>query len=364
MTSNAAYYLCFVTGKNHFMNMTSRICTCLWLLSLTQALFASDACSTRSIVTSADVTVSDGSSFTTQSFFQSKNGAAIRHISDKDQIVAVEGPYSWIRVDGGEKMGSDFEKTFALGHQFHAFLMYFEEIVSAPRDSQKISFHGREHSALTGEYPHGGLVHLIAAEDGLHAPGLVFEFPDSEPIVVTFSDWRRFDQFEIPFQVEIDDGQRIFSYRYTSIDMTPRTPLWFFEEVGVPSHDEVQVYRLHRQLLAAHCLGDADMIARLSSAQILSANSGAMAQVTNQTIRDRFSELFERLNYTAYHDIVTPIIEIAEGAGLGWVGANVRAVGKTVSQGTPYDKQWAWIMIVRKENGKWLHAGNASNLVQ
>ena len=346
------------------MKTASRIGICLFLLSLTQILSASDACSRRSIVTSADVTVSDGSAFVTESFFQSKSAAAIRHIRDKDQIVAVEGPYGWARVDGSEKLGSDFEKTFALGHQFHAFLLYFEEIVSNTRDSEEISFQGKEHQALTGEYPHGGLVHLIAAEGGIHAQGLVFEFPESEPIVATFSDWRSLDHLEIPFQVEIDDGQRVFSYRYTSIDMAPKTPLWFFEAVSPPSLDEVQVYRLHRQLLAAHCLGDADMIARLSSRQVLSANNGTMVQVTNPSIRDRFSELFKRLEYTAYYDIQTPTIEISEGSDLGWIGVNVRAVGVDDVQGTLFDNQWAWIMVVRKEHGKWLHAGNASNLSQ
>jgi hypothetical protein len=346
------------------MNTALKIKICLCLLSLTQVLFASDACSMRSIVTSADVTVSDGSSFSTQSFFQSKSAAVIRHIREKDQMVAVEGPYGWVRIGDSEKIGSDFEKTFALGHQFHAFLLNFEEIVSDIRESEKISFQGKEHQALTGDYPYGGLVHMIAADGYLHTPGLVFEFPGSEPIIATFSDWRSLDDLEIPFQVDIDDGQRVFSYRYTSIDTAPKTPLWFFEAVSSPSLDEVQVYRLHRQLLAAHCLGDADMIARLSSEQILSANNGAMVQVPNLSIRDRFSGLFEHLDYTAYHDIQTPIIEIAEGSDLGWIGVNVRAVGVNVEQGTPFDNQWAWLMLVRREHGKWLHAGNASNLAQ
>ena len=346
------------------MNTASRINICLCLLSFAQALHASDACTERSVVTSADVTVSDGSSFATQSFFQSRDAAAIRHISNKDQLVVAEGPYGWVRIDDSEKMGSDFEKTFALGHQFHAFLLYFNEIVSNRRDSEIISFQGKEHRALTGESPHGGRVHLIAAEAGLNAQGLVFEFPESEPIVASFSDWRSLDQLAIPFQVEIDDGQRVFTYRYTSIDITPRTPLWFFETVSVPSIDEIQVYRLHRQLLAAHCLGDADMIARLSSAQIIAVNNGALVQVTNPSIRERFTELFKRLDYTAYSDIVTPVIEIAEESDLGWIGVNVRATGETLAQGTPFDDQWAWLMIVRKERGTWLHAGNASNLAQ
>jgi hypothetical protein len=106
------------------------------------------------------------------------------------------------------------------------------------------------------------------------------------------------------------------------------------------------------------------MIARLSSAQILSANNGAMTQETNRTVQDRFSDLFKRIDYTAYTDIELPVIEIAAGSDLGWVGANVRASGVEVTQGVPFDNQWAWLMVVRKEDGKWLHAGNASNLAQ
>jgi hypothetical protein len=89
-----------------------------------------------------------------------------------------------------------------------------------------------------------------------------------------------------------------------------------------------------------------------------------MEWVANPSVRDRFAQLFERLEYTAYYDVMLPIIEVAEGSDLGWVGASVRAVGTESRQGTPFDNQWAWLMIVRKEHGNWLHAGNASNLAQ
>jgi hypothetical protein len=344
------------------VNTALRVYICICLLILSQVLFASDACSTRSIVTFADVAVSDGSSFTTQSFFQSGKSAATRHISDKDQTVVVEGPFGWVRIGDSPKMGSNFEKSFALGHQFHAFLLYFDEIVSNPRDSEQVLFEGREYRARSGDYPYGGVAHLIPTTPGDRALGLIFEFPESKPIEVAFSDWRSFGHIEVPFQAKLYDGERVFSYRYTNIDMTPKTPLWFFEAVSAPSLDEIQVYRLHRQLLAAHCLGDFDMIARLSSAQILAANNGALQLVTNASVRDRFTELFERFDYTAYYDIAMPIIEISEGSDLGWVGASVRAVGKQVMEGPPFDNQWAWLMIVKKEDGRWLHAGNASNL--
>ena len=346
------------------MKTVLRITMGACLLILAQALSASDACTTRSIVTSADVTVSDGSSFLTESYFQSGTSAAIRHIGEKDQIVVVEGPFGWTRVGEADKMGSDFEKIFALGHQFHAFALYFDEVVSNPRDSEQILFRGDKHRALTGDYPHGGVVHLIPGEAENQAAGLVFEFAESKPIVVAFSDWRNAGQLKVPFQATIDDGDRVFIYRYTKIDPTSKSPLWFTEAISDPSLDEIQIYRLHRQLLAAHCLGDADMIARLSAAQVLSVNNGALQQVTNASVRERFSGLFGQLDYTAYYDIVTPIIEIAEAKDLGWVAVNVRAEGRSIEQGAPFENQWAWLMIVRKEDGKWLHAGNASNLAQ
>ena len=79
-------------------------------------------------LTSAAVSVSDGTSFETRSFFHSREAAAIQHISDDEQIVAVEGPLGWARRGSTEKAGSDFYPQFALGHQYHALLLYFDDI--------------------------------------------------------------------------------------------------------------------------------------------------------------------------------------------------------------------------------------------
>ena len=46
------------------------------------------------------------------------------------------------------------------------------------------------------------------------------------------------------------------------------------------------------------------------------------------------------------------MIEVAESADIGW------AIGEA------FDGQWAWIILVRKIDGVWRNAGNASNLKQ
>ena len=158
------------------------------LLTLVPAAHATDACSMRAIGASADVSVTDGSSFTIESYFRSRDYAAIRHFGDNERVTSVEGPFGWIGSDDKFRLGGDFEKIFALGHQFHAFLLYFAELTDNQRDSAGIEFLGALHAARSGDYPHGGDVHLIASDDPARPVGIVFDFPDIDPIEVVLED--------------------------------------------------------------------------------------------------------------------------------------------------------------------------------
>lgn len=328
------------------------------------AAWPSDACSRRAVVTAAEVTVSDGTAFSTRSYFQSRDAAAIRHMRESERVVAVEGPLSWASAGDDARLGSTFEKLFALGHQYHAFLLHFDELVDNPRDTDGVAFAGGSHRARSGDYPYGGIVHRIDGADASRPAGLVFEFSGQAPIYVSFSDWQPVAAVELPFVAEIDDGERVFVYRYTSVEIARRSPLWFFESVDAPALDPLLVYRLHRTLLAAHCLGDAALIADLSTGHVVSANNGRLAETPRAAVRERFASLFERLDYTAYHDLADPVIRLADSSDLGWIGVNVRAVGSDRRTGAAFDDRWAWLMIVRKVEGRWLHAANAASLAR
>lgn len=343
--------------------MSSRLLVFFVLATHVQNAWSSDACSSQAIHTLADVSVSDGSSFSTESFFHSKDAAAIRHILDEERIIAVEGPTSWVQRSDSTEPGTEFHKDFALGHQFHAYLLYFDEIVSNIRATSDIQFRGGTYQATSGDKPGSGIAHLIAGDDPGRPVGLLF---DNEDISIAFSffDWRELDGESIPFHVQIDDGERIFDYRYSSIDLEPKSPLWFFESLPAPDIDEVQVYRLHRKLLAAHCLGDADMMANLSAPNVIVASRGELLETSPAETRERFTSVFQRVDYTEYHDLEMPVVEISSAGDLGWIAVNVRAAGESIETGEPFDDQWAWVMMVRKINDVWLHAGNASNSLQ
>lgn len=338
----------------------------LLLLSLAKPAWSTDACSSRAIQATAEVTVSDGSSFKIESFFHSKDAAAIRHIYHDDsssevQTIAVDGPYGWVRRGDRQVLGEGFHKSFALGHQFHALLLYFDDIANNVIDSASISYQGTLQSAKSGDYPYKGRVHLIASDVPAKPAGILLELPDTPPIAASFDDWRPDGDTLLPFHVRIDDGERLFDYRYTSIATAPQSPLWFFKAVLAPAIDQLQVYRLHRQLLAAHCLGDADLIAALSAPEMLIAGGGELDTYSNDSVREQFAGLFQRRRYTEYHDLVPPVVEIAQGLDIGWIGVEVRAAGSDIESGATFSDQWSWLMLVRKIDGNWLHAGNASN---
>ena len=347
------------------MKSTARSLLLLLLTLHTANAWSTDACSTRAIVTAADVVVSDGSDFKTESYFHSGDSAAIKHINDHERVTVVEGPLGWIRTDRATNPGTDFHKGFALGHQVHAFLLHFEDIVSNVRGSEQVQFHDIVHRAISGDLPYGGgTAHLIGGADEERPAGLLFETADAAPISMTFLDWKELDGTMLPFHVRIDDGERVFDYHYTNIELKPKSPLWFFEAAGSPDLDEVQIYRVHRKLLAAHCLGDAKLMAALSASEITLASRGEIVQASNDAMQERFTSLFERLDYTEYHDIAQPIIETSPNSDLGWAWVNVRAVGSEKPSGEPFAAQWAWVMLLKKIDGEWLHVGNASNIAE
>ncbi len=259
--------------------------------------------------------------------------------------------------------GTEFHKDFALGHQFHAYLLHFDVIVSNIRQTSEIQFRDSTYRATSGDKPDGGVAHIILGENPAQPVGLLFENPEST-IAFSFLDWRELDGQLIPYHVQIDDGERIFDYRYSSIDLQSKSPLWFMDILPSPEIDAVQVYRLHRKLLAAHCLGDASMMSQLSAASTVVASRGELLQPTNDSMFERFTGVFERFDYTEYHDLVPPIIDIASAGDQGWIAVNVRAVGRATQGDDAFDDQWAWIMMVEKIGDDWVSVGNASNSLQ
>ncbi|MGD8357096.1 MAG: nuclear transport factor 2 family protein [Lysobacterales bacterium] len=335
--------------------------TCVALAAWCAPVSASDACSGVAVRTSASVTVSDGSHFETETWFMAADHAAIRtRRANAVDTIAVEGPLAWAGDGHQARIADEAMKRFALGHQFHALWQYFAHLVPNSGKTHA-TLDGRTREARAGPFPHGGTLYLVGGDASGRPAGLRLDLPGGTPIEVGFDDWRTGDGGNLPWHVRIDDGERVFDYRYSRIDLTARPAGWFPAEVDAPDLDAVRIYRLHRALLAAHCDGDATAIARLSAPRTLVADRGQLSEISRDEILQRFRQVFSRLDYEAYHDVLPPDVEVSASGDIGWIAANVRAVGKTVYGGEPFDTQWAWIMPVTKIDGRWLQAGIAAN---
>lgn len=350
-------------AKTHIMKRTIAAAAALLFGLFLQPVLASDACSTRAIVTAADVQVSDGSSFRTESFFQAADTTAIRHIDEDIQTIAVEGPVAWIARGNKAQSGGDQLRMFALGHQFHAMLLHFDEMATGIVEVSDITFDGGRYPGRGGKFIYGGEIYLVHETGAEYPLGFVLDLPDQPAMQISLSEWKVQDQVALPFHVRIDDSSRVFDYAYREVGITQESPTWFYKSVDALAVDELKIYRLHRRLLAAHCTRDADLIANLTALATIVANRGTLEQPSREMTRTRFDSYFKNVVYTQYHDLVPPLIEVAESGDIGWIAVNVRATGKFLAHNQSFDQQWAWIMLVEKIDGVWLNAGNASNVL-
>lgn len=325
------------------------------------AAAADDACSTKALYAYAYVTVSDGKTYSVETFFRSKDRAASKFIRETgDTLHVVEGPFVWVHSGHTAELAGDFQRDFALGHQFHALMVHFKDIVTDTERVSEIEFAGKKVSALKGVRDTGGALYLVDGDRPDQPAGLRFDVGDLK-IDIIASDWRDIDGTSIPFALLINDGSRTFDYRYSRVELTDKPLKWYYQQVPSPTLDPVDVYRLHRQLLTAHCLGDAKMMAELTAPIATIVSGGGVFEANPEATMKAFTGTFSRRNYASYTDLQHPRIEVSESGDIGWAAVQVNTTGKLSSSDGIFDETWAWMMMAKKIDGKWLMTGNASN---
>lgn len=344
--------------KEGVLMRKSTLCAGL-ILGLSYSGHADDACDARAIYSMADVTVSDGTTYQVEGFYKSRHRAAARFIRENSTLHVLEGPNVWVQTTSGSRPADDFQRDFTIGHQFHAFLLRFEDLVTKPERVQDIDFAGEQHAALKGERDTGGEVYLIDSDTPGQPMGLRYDVGDLK-IEITTSDWRTVSGTQVPFALSIDDGERVFNYRYSTVDLSDKPLMWFYDSVQSPDIPAVDVERLHRKTLIAHCLGDAEMMASLTAPTATIANRGSIIETTPGEMASRFASVFDRRKYSAYIDTAMPRVSADER--VGWAAVQINTKGHTPENGQSFDEHWAWVMMAEKIDGKWLMTGNASNL--
>lgn len=327
------------------------------------AASANNACVAPMITTHANVETSYDAQYQVHTLFRSKEDAVAEFIDDGAQTLVTEGPFVWIRGgDGAEQAAGDRERRFVLGHQYHAILLHFDSIMSDIETKTGIAFGDSVRSGRAGRYPTGGEVVLIDGANDDRPEGLIMNLPDETPIAVRFDDWRvEQNEIALPYRIVIEHQENTFTYEYTEVEITDGDIIDFHEQYAAPAFDDLQIYRLHRAMLAAHCRGDAALMAQLSAPEITIANRGAVSETTPDDMQALFEGVFLRLDYTAYHDLLAPSIRVAESGDIGWAFVNTRLEALNKETGETLSQDWAWAMMAEKTDGAWRMSGNASS---
>ncbi|MEO1137031.1 MAG: nuclear transport factor 2 family protein, partial [Pseudomonadota bacterium] len=286
----------------------------------------------------------------------------VRFVSDETRFLAIEGPVAWIRSGDQVSLASAVDRRFVTGHQFHALAFHFNDIIANAQAVKAVVLDDAAYDGQRGDFPDGGTATLLEDETG-KAIGLILALPDTTEITVSYGDWRRMaDGVLVPFSTKVTHEGVVYDYQYTDVSFAAGDAVSFHEAYPAPAIDAVQVHRLHRSLLAAHCRGDAQMMAQLTAPEALIANRGEVAVTSPDDMKTRFASVFSRVDYRAYLDLEQPAIEVAESGDIGWAVVKVRAEGEVIETGDAFSDQWAWALLAKKVDGVWLHAGNASNL--
>ena len=294
-----------------------------------------DACDTGAIHSLADVTVSDGLSYQVEGFYKSRHRSAARFIRPNGSLHVMEGPNVWVKTADGAQLAGDFQRDFTLGHQFHAFFLHFEDLVDNVERVDAVEFAEKVYSAKRGTRETGGAVYLIEGGEAGKPLGLRYDVGDLK-IEISASDWRTVSGIDVPYALSIDDGQRVFEYRYQSVDLGDKPLMWFYDQIASPDIDAVDIERLHRKLLIAHCQGDAGLMGALTAPEAVIVSGGAIFETRPEETIDVFTNVFERRKYSAYIDTALP--RIASNGDVGWAAVQVNAKGATPANGNSFDE--------------------------
>ena len=202
------------------------------LAALTGALFLS-ACAVSDqsiafqpslpvILSKADVTVSDGTTFKLTTGLRPAGASYRADYPDRTILQTTDFHDAFEETDEGAHRIADDYILFVLAHQFHAQVAHFAELnqgVAMQRDCLTVGDGCRERIGNRSA-PGLGITQLgLQYDRKTGRPIALLAYRDNdEPITATFSDWRSVDGRDIAYRVTLDDGVRSFDYRYTLID--------------------------------------------------------------------------------------------------------------------------------------------------
>jgi len=315
-----------------------------------------------SVLTEADVTVSDGTKYRTESLFIDPQRAAFKIIyPDRAVARGVEGKYYWAFEEGAETEGDEALRVFVLGHQIHAQILYFSQIHSGKLKHGKADFIGEPMDFV--EAKEGDLTWTMYYRKS--APkGMKLLLPGGQAVQVEFGEFRPARGISLPTEVWFDDGSRRFKYVYSRIAFNEGSIADYRAPESVLT-DEQRLLRLHRIVMDDHYFGDASGMKTMNAEPFMVVTEGEVLTMSDAESDAGLDRIMATRDYTVYDDTIRPIVKISQDGTLAWVTVRVYAKGvRFDGEGKPagpLEFTSAWTELYEKVDGRWQMIGNISN---
>ena len=226
----------------------------------------------HTISAKADVTVSDGKTYSVNTLYHDSQRAVFQRIyPDRTVTHGVEGKYTWGYDGKVESTAPGMMTGIVLGHQIHAQILYFDQLHIVSKLADNASFKGKSVLSAISQTDERDW-RFYYAHDGKPL-GMVLTPKGQKPIEFVFSDWRPVDGVSMPFAVRIDDGSRQFDYRFQSVRFNHGNLDEYRAPVAQLS-DEQKLLRMHRQIMDDHLFGRTDDLSRFTGKAVTIVSGG------------------------------------------------------------------------------------------
>jgi hypothetical protein len=311
----------------------------------------------------AHVTVSDGLEYDVVTVYHDQQ-RAIFHLlyPDRRVTLGVEGKYYWSFNGEREEEVPPFYESVVLGHQFHAQLLFFDQLNGPLDAAEKLQCGETQCLSLTGP-----LGHALHVDETTGRPvGLVRVREDGPKIEIGLARWRDIEGVSLPFLITIDDGERLFEYEFHSVTFNEGR----LDDLRAPMSvltDEQKLLRLHRIAMDAHLFGDAEMMKGTFGTEGVVVSRGEVYPTDAGGSEAMMDRILSNRDYTRYDDLIRPIVRVSDDGSLGWVIVRISAEGVRFDAdgqpSGPLEFISAWISMFEKEDGDWKQIGNVSNFM-
>jgi hypothetical protein len=310
----------------------------------------------------ADVTVSDGLTYSVTTLFHDRQRAIFRRVyQDRTVTQGVEGRFVW-SFDGQEQTEAQpFVEEIVIGHQLHAQILFFDRLHPGAVAAEQATFGGRECMKVQSTVTDGSWS-LFFEPSGMPL-GLERSRTGEAPIVFTFDDWRSVEGILLPFSIAIDDGQRQFDYRFSSVRLNEG----HLDELRPPESlmtGEQKLLRLHRIIMDDHLFGRTQQMTRNQGDSMTIVSDGEVYTVSSDEAGAMLERIMASRDYFVYDDLIRPLVSISEDGTSGWLIAQVAGEGIHYDEDRkpagPLEFVSSWVELYEKVEGEWRRHGIAS----